>query len=146
MPLFAYGTLQDEDVLAALLGRPVAIASLPLAMATGFKAVPYPGRVYPALVPCPGAGAPGRLIEPLTALDLTVLDGFEGDEYRRATLTVQRDGVDILAQAYLPAIDIPGDGPAWSLPHWLARHKAGMLAGETGTARDLRQRLSALLP
>lgn len=145
MSLFAYGTLQDEDVLAALLGRPAAIATLPLAIARDFKAVAYPGRVYPALVACPGAAAPGRLIAPLTPLDLAVLDGFEGDEYRRAALTVQRDGVDIPAQAYLPVIDIPADGPAWSLAHWLAHHKAAALAGETGTARDLRQRFSALL-
>lgn len=142
--LFAYGTLQDADVLAAVLGRPVEIAALRAATAPGFKAVAYPGRVYPALVACAGEAAPGRAIENLTALDLAVLDAFEGEEYRRASLTIRLNGADIAAQAYLPVIAIAAGGPAWSLQHWLARHKPAVIGSETATARGLRQRLSDL--
>jgi hypothetical protein len=144
--LFAYGTLQDEDVLAAVLGRPIDVQALHQASSPDFKAVAYPGRVYPALVPCPGQAAPGRLIGSLDALDLAVLDAFEGDEYQRSTIPVLQDGQTITAQAYLPVITIPASAPAWSLERWSAEHKPQVIAGETGTAKSLRRQLSALLP
>lgn len=140
-PLFAYGTLQDEDVLAAVLGRSIAVADLPLAVAPGFKAVAYPGRVYPALVACPGEAAPGRLIEGLDERDLAVLDAFEGEEYRRMSLAVEVNGAPVSAHAYMPAIDMSCDGPAWSFQHWLSAHKPGLIHAETSAARALRQKL-----
>ncbi len=146
MALFVYGTLQDADVLAAVLGRPVDIAALRPASAPDFKAVAYPGRVYPALVPCPGTTAPGLLIGGLDPLDLAVLDAFEGEEYRRTTITIVLDENAVQAQAYLPVIAIPAIAPAWSLYHWSTAHKPQVIAGETSTAQSLRRRLSALLP
>ncbi|WP_052153064.1 gamma-glutamylcyclotransferase family protein [Devosia sp. LC5] len=146
MVLFAYGTLQDADVLASVLGRPVDIAMLQSASAPDFKAVAYPGRVYPALVPCPGAAAPGLLIGGLDRLDLAVLDAFEGDEYRRGSIPVLLDEQIIHAQAYLPAISIEPSAPAWSLRHWLANHKPQVIAAEAGTARSLRERLTSAQP
>lgn len=146
MPLFAYGTLQDDDILAAVLGRPVADAALPAAIAPGFKAVAYPGRVYPALVACAGAAAPGRLIHGLDALDLAALDAFEGDEYRRASIAIACDGTNISAYVYLPLIDIAPNSPSWSFQHWLSHHKPGLIEAETRTARNLRQRLGEKAP
>ncbi|UXN75546.1 gamma-glutamylcyclotransferase [Devosia sp. A8/3-2] len=146
MLLFAYGTLQDADVLAAVLGRAVDIAALQSASAPDFKAVAYPGRVYPALVACPSAAAPGLLIGGLNRLDMAVLDAFEGDEYRRAGIPILLDEQIIHAQAYLPAIPIHANAPARSLLRWLANHKPRVIAAETGMARSLRERLSALQP
>ena len=142
-PLFAYGTLQDADILAAVLGRPVAPDSLVPATAPGHAAVCYPGRVYPALVARPDAHASGRLIAGLAAFDLMVLDAFEGDEYRRAEIRVRAGGRELMAEAYLPAAAIPADAPAWTLSDWTRRHKPAALAGEIGLAADLRRRLSA---
>lgn len=144
--LFVYGTLQDPDVLGAVLGKPVDAATLQPAVAPGFRAVAYPGRVYPALVPAPGGMAEGRIVEGLDARDLAVLDAFEADEYRRGKLEVliaqQRHEVD----AYLPVIAISAGGPAWSLADWTARHKQAVIGSETATASALRKRLSAQVP
>lgn len=140
--LFVYGTLQDPDVLAAVLGRPVDVAVLPVAAAPGYRAIAYPGRVYPALVADPTGAAPGRLLAGLDRLDFDILDAFEGDEYRRTSITVVAAEQSFAAAAYLPAAVIANAGPAWSLAHWTLRHKAAVLGSETGTATALRQRLT----
>ena len=144
--LFVYGTLQDADVLGAVLGRPVDTAVLRRVTAPSYRAVAYPGRVYPALVVSAGDAAPGLLLEHLTELDVAVLDAFEGDEYRREPITVLLDGTQHLAQAYLPVIAIPATAPGWSLADWTMAHKPVVLGHETGTATALRQRLSARAP
>ena len=144
--LFIYGTLQDADVLGAVLDRMVDMAGLRRAQAPGYRAVPYPGRVYPALVKAAADAAPGLLLDTLSALDLAVLDAFEGDEYRRQAITVAADGMSLAADAYLPVAPIPADASAWSLADWTARHKPAVLGQETGTATALRQRLSARMP
>ena len=144
--LFIYGTLQDADVLGAVLDRMVDMAGLRRAQAPGYRAVPYPGRVYPALVKAAAAAAPGLLLDDLSDLDLAVLDAFEGDEYRRQAITVVADGMSLAADAYLPVAPVRADAPAWSLADWTARHQPAVLGQETGTATALRQRLSARMP
>lgn len=144
--LFVYGTLQDGDMLGALLGRPVAMAGLRRALAPGYRAVPYPGRVYPALAASPLEAAPGLLLEGLSERDMAVLDAFEGAEYIRRTITVHVDGTPLPAAAYLPAVPVPATAPAWSLTRWTDTHKALVIGQETETAAALRRRLSAQLP
>jgi len=144
--LFVYGTLQDPDVLGAVLGRAVAMDALQRATAPGHRAVSFPGRVYPALVPLAGDVAPGLIVEGLSALDLAVLDAFEGEEFRRQGLTVVLDGRHCPAEAYIPVMSIAPTAPVWSLAHWTAMHKPTVLGGETGTAAALRRRLSAQMP
>ncbi|MET3927864.1 gamma-glutamylcyclotransferase family protein [Devosia sp. 2618] len=144
--LFAYGTLQDADVLSAVLGRPIDTKALQPATAPQYRAVPYPHHVYPALVPAPDGNAHGLLINQLSDLDLAVLDAFEGDEYRRDTITVLVGNHPVAAQAYLPVITIAPDAPSWSLATWTSDHKATVLGTETNTATALRQRLSAGRP
>ena len=144
--LFVYGTLQDADVLAAALGRPVSVAGLRRATAPGYRAVAYPGRVYPALVASAADAAPGLLVEHLSPLDIAVLDAFEGVEYRREPIAVLTDGTRYAADAYLPARVISADAPAWSLSDWTTGYKPAVLSAETGTAAGLRQRLSERVP
>jgi hypothetical protein len=57
LPLFVYGTLRDPDLLAAVLGRKLRPAGQHVARAPGFRAIYYPGRIYPALIREPGAAA-----------------------------------------------------------------------------------------
>ena len=144
--LFIYGTLQDADVLGAVLARAVDMAALRRAHAPSYRAVSYPGRVYPALVKADADTAPGLLLENLSALDLAVLDAFEGEEYRRESITVVAGGMPLIADAYLPVAAIVAEAPVWSLADWTARHKPAVLGRETGTAAALRRRLSAQMP
>jgi hypothetical protein len=140
--LFVYGTLQDPDVLGAVLGRPVDLSRLEPATAPGYRAVFYPGRVYPALIRAPDTAARGLVAADLSPLDLAVLDAFEGDEYRREAIMIRIGGEQLLLDTYLPAIPIVS-APDWELATWTALHKPAVIGQETGTAQALRQRLSA---
>ena len=141
--LFVYGTLRDQDVLALVLGRMVEVAALPRANAPGFRAVAFPGRVYPALVAAEGDAAPGLAIAGLDGADLARLDAFEGDEYRRGTVTILVGGQTVEAEAYFPTQDILSQGAPWSLAQWTRLHKAESLADQAENAAALRRRLSA---
>lgn len=140
--LFAYGTLQDPDILAAVLSRSTANLKISDAQAPGFGVVYYPGRVYPALVAVPDTTAPGLVVMDLDAFDMAVLDAFEGDEYKRQAIGVRLAGTMVQAQTYMPVVAIPADSPKWSLTHWTMAHKPAVLAWETIIAKTLRQRLS----
>ena len=141
--LFVYGTLQDPDILAAVLGRRLDPSAFKTARAPDFGVLYYPHRVYPALVVAPGRFAIGMIVDGLDDLDMAVLDAFEGDEYRRSAIGVVIEGRAVNAEAYLPVIDIDTDGPAWSLQDWTTRHKSAVVGTETATATGLRERLSA---
>jgi gamma-glutamylcyclotransferase (GGCT)/AIG2-like uncharacterized protein YtfP len=145
-PLFVYGTLRDPDVLDALLGRTLPASERVDATAPGFHAVHYPQRVYPALIAAPGGNTPGLLLHNLTANELAILDAFEGDEYRRATITVLTPSGMVDADVYLPVIAIPADTAPWTLDNWTWLHKPSVLDGERRTAAALRDRLSARKP
>lgn len=146
LPLFVYGTLRDPDLLAGVLGRPLRGGGLHPARAAGFRAVHYPGRVYPALVRAPGGSAEGLLLTDISPFERDLLDAFEGDEYRRGPVAVLVEEDLFEADAYLPAVAIPPGAHDWSLSRWQAQHKAQVLVSETGTAADIRARLIAVRP
>lgn len=144
LPLFAYGTLRDPDLLAAVLARPLKPHLLHPARAPGFRAVHYPGRIYPALVRVPGAAAEGLLITDLTPFERDLLDAFEGEEYRRQPIAVMVEEELHEADAYLPAIPIPVGGEDWSLIRWQTNHKPAVIVSEAASASELRARLIAV--
>ncbi len=145
-PLFVYGTLRDRDLLAPVLGRALNPLQLLPAVAPGFQAVNYPGRVYPALIRAPGAAAEGLLLLDLTAFERDLLDAFEGEEYRRASIPVIVDVELHVADAYLPTVAVKPDAAQWTLDSWQAAHKPAVLAGEAATAASIRARLIAVRP
>ncbi|MER5617729.1 gamma-glutamylcyclotransferase family protein [Streptomyces sp. NPDC002215] len=84
--LFAYGTLQFDAVLEALINR---IPQRVSASAPGWRAASLEGRVYPGLVAAPGSSAPGVLLTDLSRREWAILDAFEDNRYdlREVTLT-----------------------------------------------------------
>lgn len=142
--LFVYGTLQDPDLLALVLGRAVDPRNVLAAVAPGHRAVCLPGRTYPGLRRTPGAAAAGQLLLGLSRSELKLLDAFEGDEYRRDVLPVIVDGELHRAAAYLPLAALPEAAPDWSLARWRQLHRQPMLAAERQVAEARRVRLRAL--
>lgn len=140
--LFAYGTLQDADILAAVVGRQPSAGDFQPAHAPGFSAVYYPGRVYPALVSRETGMAQGLLLAGLSGHDLALLDAFEGDEYRRTGIKVLVGGARVEAEAYLPTLAIAANAPDWSLNTWTQHHKAMAIGVERGLAAEIRARLA----
>lgn len=136
-PLFLYGTLRDPDILAAVLGRTVAVRQLIAATAPDCVAVYFPGRVHPALLRRPGSAAPGLLLVQASA-DLLALDAFEGDEYRRGSVQAMVAAGPVAAEVYWPAMPVAPSAAAWTLDHWIREHKPQVLARETELARAAR--------
>jgi gamma-glutamylcyclotransferase (GGCT)/AIG2-like uncharacterized protein YtfP len=140
--LFVYGTLRDPELLAGVLGRQTRAVE---AVAPGFAAVHYPGRIYPALVRRPGSAAPGLVLTDLTPFEWDLLDAFEGAEYRRDMIAVMIGQELHEAFAYLPAVAVKAQ-PDWTLGGWQSAHKARVLVGEWAAAAELRARLIAIRP
>ncbi|MEO6395198.1 MAG: gamma-glutamylcyclotransferase family protein [Devosia sp.] len=147
MPLlFVYGTLRDPDILAGVLGRPLRAEAMQPASAPGFRAVYYPGRVYPGLIRSPGGVAEGLLLTDLSAFEFDLLDAFEGDEYRRDIIAVMADEELHETLAYLPTIAIDAGATNWTLREWQAKHKPAALDTERSNAAQLRAKLIAIRP
>lgn len=141
LPLFAYGTLQDPDILSSVLGRAIAPALLRAVVAPGHAAVFYDPAPYPALIRRCNALAPGRLLSSLSSFDIAVLDAFEGEEYVRRPIDVEADGTFIVAEAYFPTRPVPDTAAPWSLEVWTKEHKPRVLEGERLSAEEVRRRL-----
>ena len=129
LPLFVYGTMRDEDVLAAVLGRVPAGVRTEAAWMPGFVAARVPGESYPYLVPADGARASGALVQGLDEACLDRIRFFEGEEYESAECTVERaDGARVAAMCF-GGVSIPGSSiVAWSLERWQAEEKPRFLA------------------
>jgi hypothetical protein len=144
-PLFVYGTLRDPDLLAAVLGRPLRAGEIVAGAAPGFRATHYPDRIYPALIRAPGGVAEGLVLLGLSPFEHDLLDGWEGDEYRRGIVPVMIGEELHEADAYLPAVPVAGGDP-WSFERWQALHKAEVLRFEAAQADEIRLRLIAIRP
>jgi gamma-glutamylcyclotransferase (GGCT)/AIG2-like uncharacterized protein YtfP len=85
LPLFAYGTLTDEALVAGLLERPVRAEAARL---LDFELLELEGFGYPTVFAAEGEEVEGKLYRGLTDEDLRRLDAYEGvgeGLYRRTT-------------------------------------------------------------
>jgi len=143
LDFFFYGTLLDDDVRAAVLGRTApACAPVPAVLA-GFRRVPVSGRSFPALIADPRGRVDGALLAGLDAAAAARLSYFEGPEYDPLLRpVVDAAGVSRDAWVFVPAPRqpfMPGLRPRpgrWDLASWQRRHKARYL-------RELRPAMAA---
>ncbi len=99
MNLFAYGTLMCPDILAD-----VAMPGLEAIPGTlhGYKRWAVRGEEYPAIRRHPSGRVQGILYRDLPNHAWPRLDRFEGEMYRRATLTIRHaDGETLAAETYV---------------------------------------------
>lgn len=87
--LFAYGSLQVEEVMEAVTGRRFTgrPATLP-----GHRRRLLHGCTYPGVVVDRLESTPGVLFEALAASDLEILDLFEGEPYERRVVQLEIAG------------------------------------------------------
>ncbi len=124
---FFYGTLIDEAVLAAVIGRkppPSRPATL-----TGFRRVYRAGATFPVLKPADAAACiEGRLVERLTPADVRRLREFEGADYAVRTHTVVAAAGDrVSAEVFVPKPAVPATDTEWSFEDWYRRHRPAYL-------------------
>ncbi|MBF6471654.1 gamma-glutamylcyclotransferase [Nocardia abscessus] len=120
-PLFAYGTLQLDPVLDALIGRVPKSAEDKL---SGWRVARLPHRVYPGLVPDPAKSAYGRVLSGITPVEWMLLDRFEDDDYDLVPVTLD-SGLHAMVYAWKKPVDqldwIADEFAASELPAYVQR-------------------------
>lgn len=119
---FFYGTLCHAPLLAAVLGREVALrdATLPDHAVTWVA-----DHAFPMILPAPGAAARGVVVAGLNETDVARLDFYEGGfDYDTRAVLAEADGARIEARVYFAATDRLRPGAPWLLADWVARYGA----------------------
>jgi gamma-glutamylcyclotransferase (GGCT)/AIG2-like uncharacterized protein YtfP len=132
--LFTYGTLQNAEILAQVVGR--SWPSSP-ALLDGYARYRVNGKPYPAIVEEPGAQVQGSLYSGVSQIELERLDEYEGELYQRCALRVWVGPQAIDAFTYL----LRGEYRAllsvelWELADFEREHLAGYLSRISVTRR-----------
>jgi gamma-glutamylcyclotransferase (GGCT)/AIG2-like uncharacterized protein YtfP len=121
---FFYGTLMDRTVLAAVLGRSLALAASRPASLDGYRRVFRAGASYPVLVPAAGEVVAGIVVDGLGQGDRRRLEAFEGSDYVSREMPV-RLGRGRLAAAwvFMPRPLLPVSATPWSPADWRRRYR-----------------------
>lgn len=99
MHVFTYGSLMFAEVWSTVVAGTYRSAP---AVARGYARYALRGETYPGAIAQADAALPGVVYFDVDAIDLAHLDRFEGDEYRRITVTVElADGSSVPAAMYL---------------------------------------------
>lgn len=98
--LFAYGTLQFPGIIAAVTGRD---PSANPAVLDGYARFGIRNEPFPGIVPSAAHRVEGVLYTDVTPAERRRVDIFEGEPYRRETVTVRlpEDGTRIEAITYV---------------------------------------------
>lgn len=121
MNLFVYGTLMVPEVMFAVCGHGRRGQS---AMLLGYRRRRIVNEVYPAIVCCAGDRVEGICYRGLNAAQARLLDTFEGDMYRRCTVSIRTaEGVQS-ADTYVlvPRFRSRLSREPWSLGLFVATH------------------------
>ncbi|WGF88355.1 gamma-glutamylcyclotransferase family protein [Marinivivus vitaminiproducens] len=123
MAFFFFGTLMDDDVLAAVLARPVAVHETAPARLRGFERVASTNATYPVLRPAEQGGVDGRVLLEPSPRDVLRILHFESEEYEAEWLTVDVPEGTRPARVFLALETMQAGTEAWTLEHWARRHK-----------------------
>jgi len=118
--LFVYGTLMVPEIQEALLQRKIKSKD---AILKGFTAncLIYGQYVteYPFLKPAQGEEVKGKIIYPITGIDLSIIKYYEGSEYLLAYVSVIVDGKDLDVPTFmLKKMDRVEYGVKWNYEHF----------------------------
>ena len=116
---FFYGTLCHAPLLAAVVGREVAVSPATL---EGHAVYWADGRSFPMIVQEAGARAPGVLARGLSAADVARLDYYEGGfAYDARNVMAEAADGAVEARVYFPDTTQLTPGAPWSLADWQAQ-------------------------
>jgi hypothetical protein len=126
MRFFFYGTLLDDDVRRAVLGK-LAPVETEAARLSGWRRFSLAGVSFPIARPDPTASIDGLLVRGLTPEAGRLLDIYEGVGYARRTVELVSGVSSILyvedGSRSFTALPLP-----WDLDTWVRRHKKAYLA------------------
>ena len=143
MRFFFYGTLMDEDVRRAVLGRRAPRNVTP-AVLEGWARVPLTGASYPVVVRRAGARVDGVLARGIDGVAARRLARYEGAEYVpiEAAIRPAQRSTPITAFLFVPRPGRVRTGMGgWDIDAWRRRYKRRFLARLGATPRAARARI-----
>ncbi|XP_010447586.1 PREDICTED: protein AIG2 A [Camelina sativa] len=135
--LFVYGSLQEPEVVNALLNR---VPDRVSAVLSGFHRFRLKGRFYPTILPDGTGEVTGKVLKGITDDELKMLDEFEDVEYdRKAVEVVLTDTSEKLpVETYVwKNKDDPDLYGEWDFEEWKRHDKEGFV---TATKKFLEDR------
>lgn len=108
--IFVYGSLMFDSVRDMLINTRYQAL---YARIDGYRRLSVKGEVYPGLIESAGDPVNGVLLLGISNTILPVLDQFEGDYYRRQSVTVM----------------VPDNGVFWNAP-WVRSSNRGVTCGK----------------
>lgn len=118
MRMFVFGTLQDPDLLAAVIGRPTdEIARVP-AYLPGKRAVRVENETYPTLIDDEQGTVHGQILGPMEGADVDRILFFEAEEYDFSPTMVEAPDGPSQVHIFAPAERTIATGEDWSLDAW----------------------------
>lgn len=120
-----YGTLLFQEVLGVL---GLKLEFMGEAVLKGWSRRSLRDRRYPAVVKAAAGSVRGKLLCCPNEKTLECLDHYEGEEYQRRKLAVQKDGVDMEAWVYtLKEVHLPWVDGDWNPEVFRRSHLEGYL-------------------
>jgi hypothetical protein len=119
MRFFFYGTLQDQDVMALVLGRRLPPWAFRAAVLPGHARRRVKGASYPIVVRDSCGEVGGVVVSGLSARDVARLSAYEGPRYRVASVKVRTAGAFMTVSIFEPVENRfqPTSGD-WDLAVW----------------------------
>jgi gamma-glutamylcyclotransferase (GGCT)/AIG2-like uncharacterized protein YtfP len=127
MRFFFYGTLVEPQILRRVLGRRRA-PSMERAWVDGFVRRRLAGTPFAVLQRAPDARVEGRLVRGLSDRECSRLLKYEGEDYRRARVTVRIPRGKREAWVFVPKARARTAG-IWNPKRWRQRARKAALAG-----------------
>jgi hypothetical protein len=125
---FFYGSLMDEELLEAVLGRPVTHLTFATGWLDGYVAETAHGYSFPTLIERRGERVDGIVAQGLTQADIDRIAYFEDTEYAPVVVDVSTARSDVAAQVYMATASLKATGERWAFDKWKKEHKPLLLA------------------
>jgi hypothetical protein len=125
---FFYGSLMDDDLLEAVLGRKADRLTFAAGWLPGYAAEIAERYSFPTLVENRAGRVHGVIVKNLTAADVERIAYFEDTEYAPVIVDVATARGDIAAQIYMAASTLKSSGKPWDFDTWRRRDKPLLLA------------------
>lgn len=119
LPLFAFGTLRDFDVLEIVLERAPGEVEREPARLRDYRVARLPDESYPVLIQSPGDTADGLLLRDLSDTDFHRIAFFENTEYELERCRVElADASEVDAVYCSEGVTESGPRKPWLLEEW----------------------------
>lgn len=126
---FFYGTLLDDDVVRAVLGRSLESLKPIAARLDGYSRRCVEGATYPAAIPMEDDFIDGIIARDLTEREEAILAAYEGEEYGLTRVQVTDRNQNIIdANVFVPGESIRPSNKHWDFDDWVRDHKETFLA------------------